>query len=183
MTKPLYILSRVELGPEDPDFRSVLTPMEARRLGRLLKRAVWTSRKALEQAGVDCPDAVITASDFGALSQSEDFLEALRDPEGTPRPTHFMQSTHNTIGSLIAMNLHCHGYNATYSHKGTSLQSALADAWMLIQEGQASTVLVGEFDEPSRYNLESADVALSMLVSDSWREGALLLNNPLEELL
>ena len=50
MNKPVYILSRVQLGPEDPDFRSVLTPMEARRLGRLLKRAVWTSRTALEQA-------------------------------------------------------------------------------------------------------------------------------------
>ena len=183
MNKPVYILSRVQLGPEDPDFRSVLTPMEARRLGRLLKRAVWTSRTALEQAGLSCPDAVITATDFGALSQSEAFLEALKDPEGSPRPTHFMQSTHNTISSLIAMNLHCHGYNATYSHRGTSLQSALADAWMLIQEGQASTVLVGQFDEPSRYNRESADIALSLVLSDRGGEGAELLKNPLEELL
>ena len=45
-----------------------------------------------------------------------------------PRPTSFMQPAHNTISSLIAIRHHCHGYNATYSHKHLSSDSALPDA-------------------------------------------------------
>ena len=139
-----------EPGSPDPDFREVLTPMEARRLGRLLKLAVWTSQQALAQAGISMPDAVITATDFGCMENTEAFLKALKGVDDAPmRPVHFMQSTHNTIGSLIAIRLGCHGYNATYSHRGASLQSALLDAWTQISLGDIDTALVGAFDEES----------------------------------
>ena len=61
MSREVYIRAVVKLGPQDPDFREVISPMEARRMGRLLKRAVWCSAKALQEAGLDMPDAVITA--------------------------------------------------------------------------------------------------------------------------
>lgn len=148
MRQKVYILSRVELGPEDPDFKEVVSPLEARRMGRLLKRAVWCSTKALQQAGVAVPDAVITATDYGCMENSEAFLEGVLEWEGAAmRPVHFMQSTHNTIGSLIAIRLGCHGYNATYSHAGYSFQSALRDALMQLRLGEAETVLVGWYDE------------------------------------
>ena len=58
-----------------------------------------------------------------------------------------MQSTHNTVSSMIAIHLGCHGYNATYSHTGASLESALLDAWLQISLGDIDTALVGKFDE------------------------------------
>ncbi len=148
MKPQVYIRSVVKLGAEDPDFRTVISPMEARRMGRLLKRAVWCSTEALRQAGISMPDAIITATDYGCMENSESFLRGVLEPQTYDmRPTHFMQSTHNTIGSLIATRLHCHGYNATYSHTGCSLQSALEDAMMQLQLGDIQTALVGWYDE------------------------------------
>ena len=48
MSREVYIRAVVKLGAEDPDFREVISPLEARRMGRLLKRAVWCSSKALQ---------------------------------------------------------------------------------------------------------------------------------------
>ena len=45
-----------------------------------------------------------------------------------------MQSTHNTISSLISIHTGNHGYNVTYSQKGMSFDSALLDAsWIQLQ--------------------------------------------------
>ena len=71
------------------------------------------------------------------------------------RPIHFMQSTHNTISSVIGVYLNCHGYNTTYSHRGSSLESALLDAWMQIRTGEIETALVGWFDEEEPLYAES----------------------------
>ncbi len=170
--RPVYIRAIASLGAEDPDFRQLFSPLEARRMGRLLKRAVWTSRRALESAGLAMPDAIVTGTDFGSMIQSEAFLGALRQGgDATPRPTNFMQSTHNTIGSLIAIQLGCHGYNATYSHKGNSFQSALQDAWMQISLGDIDTALVGWFDEAFA-PVGSTDKAVSVVLTAS-PEGAM----------
>lgn len=165
--RPVYIRSVASLGAENPDFRQLFSPLEARRMGRLLKRAVWTSRQALDAAGLAMPDAIITGTDFGCTVQSENFLGALKQGgDATPRPTDFMQSTHNTIGSLIAIQLGCHGYNATYSHKGNSFRSALQDAWMQISLGEADTALVGWFDEEFP-QVGAVDRAVSVVLSAS----------------
>ncbi len=170
--RPVYIRAIASLGTEDPDFRQLFSPLEARRMGRLLKRAVWTSRKALDEAGLEMPDAIVTGTDFGSMIQSEAFLGALKQGgDATPRPTNFMQSTHNTIGSLIAIQLGCHGYNATFSHKGNSFQSALQDAWMQISLGDIDTALVGWFDEDFP-PVGSTDKAISVVLTAS-PEGAM----------
>jgi 3-oxoacyl-(acyl-carrier-protein) synthase len=148
MSRDVYIRAVVKLGAEDPDFREVITPMEARRMGRLFKRAVWCSSKALQEAHLEMPDAIITATDYGCMENSEAFLLGVLNPEeGAMSPTRFMQSTHNTIGSLIAIRMHCHGYNATYSHTGCSFRSALEDAMMQLQLGDIDSALVGWYDE------------------------------------
>lgn len=146
--RDVKIQSLVCLGHDDPDFREVISPLEARRLGRLLKRAVWCSTQALRQAGLENPDAVITATDYGCMENSEAFLcGVLGLDDGTMRPVHFMQSTHNTPGSLIAIRLGCHGYNATYSHTGRSFLSALDDAITQIRLGDIQSALVCWLDE------------------------------------
>ena len=165
--KKVYLQSVVSLGSSDPDFRTILSPMEARRMGRLLKRALWTSHEALKQAGISSPDAIITATDYGCVGNSLEFLKAMLATDGSPmRPVHFMQSTHNTIGSVIGIHLHCHGYNTTYSHRGASLETALMDAWMQIGSGGISSALVGWFDEGIP-DFSPEDRAVSMVLTDT----------------
>ena len=150
MERKVYItaLSQISLCQPDPDYAGMFSVMEARRLSRLMKRALAVSRKTLDQAGVAMPDAVITGTGLGCIENTEFFLQSLLGVSDTPlRPTHFMQSTHNTIGSLIAIRLKCHGYNATYSQLGISFESALLDAWVQIRSGALDTALVGAFEE------------------------------------
>lgn len=151
--RKVYLISKSSLrsGEAEPDYRLLFSPLEARRMGALLKRAVWTSTEALKQAGIEVPDAIITATDFGCIANSEEFLKAMKGLIDAPmKPTHFMQSTHNTISSLLAIRFKCHGYNATYSHRSASLESALMDAYMQIALGDIDNALVGWFDEKTQ---------------------------------
>lgn len=134
--------------PIEPDYKRFVAPAESRRMGKLLKRAVATSLDALEKGGCEMPDAIISGTGLGCVENTEKFLNAVidNDEECLP-PTPFMQSTHNTISSQIALKLQCHGYNSTYSHRGTSFDSALLDAVMQLQLGRISTALVGGYDE------------------------------------
>ncbi len=128
--------------------KEYISPMAARRMGKLMKAATITSLKALRQAGIDCPDAIITATAYGMLETSEKFLsEMLTNDEQSLSPTLFMQSTHNTIGSAIAIRTKCHGYNTTYTQGAQSLEWAMKDAQRLIATGQAENVLIGCHDE------------------------------------
>lgn len=132
----------------EPDTRGLILPSEARRMSRILKRTVCTSITALNSSAIDHPDAIITGTGMGCMENSEKFLIDLsRFGENCLKPTLFMQSTHNTIGSLIAIILKCHGYNNTYSHKGISFESALLDAWLQIRSGGLRNALVGSHDE------------------------------------
>ena len=150
MERKVYVkaLAQISLQQEDPDYGKMFSVMEARRLSRLMKRALAVSRQVLSQAGVAVPDAVITGTGLGCIENTERFLQSLTGLSDAPlRPTHFMQSTHNTIGSLIAISLGCHGYNATYSHLGISFESGLLDAMVLLRLGIIRNVLVGAFEE------------------------------------
>ena len=133
---------------EEPDYKMFISPMEARRIGTLVKRALVTSADALRKGQCEMPDAIISGTGLGCVEHTEKFLNAVidNDEECLP-PTAFMQSTHNTIGSQIALRLKCHGYNCTYSHRGTSFESALFDAFMQLKLNQIQSALVGAHDE------------------------------------
>lgn len=130
------------------DSREFISPMEARRMGKLLKASTLTSLRALKEAGLDCPDAIIAATANGMLEFTEKFLEDIdANNEGLLKPTLFMQSTHNTLSSAIAIRTKCHGYNITYSQGEQSFKWAMRDAERLIRTGKAKSVLVGYHDE------------------------------------
>ena len=130
----------------EPDYTKYLAPMVARRMGRLLKRSVVTAVEALGQHEV--PDAIITGTGLGCIANTEKFLSAMIDnDEDFLQPTYFMQSTHNTISSQVAQHLKCHGYNCTYSHRGTSFDSSLFDAFLQMHSGDIRSALVGGHDE------------------------------------
>lgn len=148
------ILSKVEIQSEDElaEIRKYVKPLEARRMGKLMKSSLLSSLEALEKAGVECPDAIVTGTAYGCLENSEKLLLQLNEEgEVMLKPTYFMQSTHNTIGSNIAIKTHCHGYNVTYTQEGHSLEWAIRDAVMLLKSGAAKTVLVGCHDESTPF--------------------------------
>lgn len=155
MTDPVR-LSEEYFRSQDPDFKQFLNPMQARRMGLILKRAIAVSLTALKDAGIECPDAIFTGTGLGCMENTENFLSAMcRDGEEMLPPTYFMMSTHNTISSAVAILLRCHGYNCTYSQKDISFESALLDAFIQLQAGRMGNALVGSHDEttPDTYRL------------------------------
>ena len=115
---------------------------------KLLKSAIFTSKQVLEAAGIERPDGIITATEYGMLENSEKFLTQMcRDGEELLKPTLFMQSTHNTIGGVLAILTKCHGYNVTFSHGRQSLRDAVLDARLQFEQGNARTLLVGYHNE------------------------------------
>jgi len=132
----------------DPNFREWLNPLESRRMGKILKRALVTAMSAIKTSGIQQPGAIITGTGLGCIEHTEQFLRQLcQEGEELLKPTSFMQSTHNTISSLIAIRTQCHGYNSTYSHKSVSFDSALMDAFIQMRLGDIDSALVTGNDE------------------------------------
>lgn len=144
------LLAKVEITSEEElaEIRNFVKPMEARRMGKLMKSSLLSSLKALKEAGIEVPDAIVTGTSFGCLENSEVLLKQLEtEGEEMLKPTCFMQSTHNTMSSNIAIKTKCHGYNVTYTQGGQSLDWAVRDAEWLLRSGACKRVLVGCHDE------------------------------------
>ena len=147
-------LARVEITSEDQlaEIRDYVKPLEARRMGKIMKSSLLSSLKALRQAGIEQPDAIITGTALGCLENSELLLrQMVEEGETMLKPTYFMQSTHNTISSNIAIRLGCHGYNITYTQDQASFDWAMRDAELLLKSGKCKTVLVGCHDESTPF--------------------------------
>lgn len=150
----IEVLSKVEITSEEQlaDIRKYVKPLEARRMGKIMKSSLLSSLKALQQAGIEVPDSIITGTAYGCLENSERLMEQIKEEgEGMLKPTFFMQSTHNTIGSNIAIKTHCHGYNVTYTQESHSLEWAIRDAELLLRSGKVKNVLVGCHDESTPF--------------------------------
>ncbi len=147
---PINVVAKVEITSADQlsDIRKYVKPMEARRMGKIMKSSLLSSLEALSQAGIETPDAIITGTTYGCMENSEMLLRQIQEEgEEMLKPTYFMQSTHNTIGSNIAIKTRCHGYNVTYTQGKDSLEWALRDARLLLESGKVKNVLVGCHDE------------------------------------
>lgn len=132
----------------EPNFKDYLNPIAARRMSRIIKRAIVTAKHATAEAGISNPEAVITGTGLGCVEDTEKFLEAMiHNQEKFLQPTYFIQSTHNTISSQIAITLGCNGYNNTYIHRGVSFENALVDALLLFKKGEIQSALVTGNDE------------------------------------
>lgn len=130
----------------DADYKQYVSSVEARRMTSQTRQALAVALKALDN---QCqPDAIICATQYGCMHNSVVFLnDMLSTHEMELKPTPFIQSTHNTIASMVAIKLRNHGYNITYSHGTTSWQDALLDVNMQMQLGMLQSALIIEFDE------------------------------------
>lgn len=132
----------------NPNYKDYIPPASARRMAKGIKMGIVTSKLALADADLDTVDAIITGTGMGCLRDSEKFLSSILDhDEQFLTPTPFIQSTHNTVGGQIALNLQCKGYNFTYVHSSVSFESAVLDAKLQLQLDEANTILVGGVDE------------------------------------
>ena len=132
----------------DPNFKDYINPLQLRRMSKIVKRAIVSALLAVEDAGIVIPDAIISGTGLGCMADTEKFLSAMiENSEKFLQPTYFIQSTHNTIGSQIAIYLKCHNYNNTYSHISLSFDMALYDAYLQFLLGDIQSALVGGYDE------------------------------------
>jgi len=131
-----------------PEFRDYIDPKVLRRMSKIVRMSVVSAKVALEDAQIDQADAIITGTGMGCQVDTEKFLNAmLENNETMLNPTAFIQSTHNTMGAQIALMLGNNNYNLTYVHRTFSFESALLDSMMLLNEGEATNVLLGGIDE------------------------------------
>lgn len=132
----------------DPKFTDYFSPIQSRRMGKLLKRVIVTARNTLQQASLEMPDAIISGTGLGCIDNTEKFIYSIMEnKEQFLQPTFFMQSTHNILSSMIAIELKCHGYNNTFVHRGTSFENALLDACLQFRNNRIKTALLGGYDE------------------------------------
>lgn len=136
----------------NPNYKDFIPPAESRRMAKGVKMGVVASKIALQDANLENVDAIITGTGMGCLRDSEKFVSALIDnDEQFLTPTSFIQSTHNTVGGQIALNLQCKGYNFTYVHASISFESAVLDAKLMLANNEANNILVGGVDEIGDY--------------------------------
>lgn len=133
---------------QNPNYKDYIPPAAARRMAKGIKMGIVTSKAALKEANLEQVDAIITGTGMGCLRDSEKFLSNILDnDEQYLTPTPFIQSTHNTVGGQIALEMQCKGYNFTYVHGSNSFESALMDAKLQLASNEAQNILIGGVDE------------------------------------
>jgi 3-oxoacyl-(acyl-carrier-protein) synthase len=138
----------------DAPYKEFIPPAAARRMAKGVKMGIAASTQALNEAGLENVDALITGSGMGCVVDSEKFLKGIIDNDELHlTPTSFIQSTHNTVGGQIALNIQCTGYNYTYVHGAVSFESAVLDAFLQLKNEEAKHILVGGVDELGDHNV------------------------------
>lgn len=136
---------------KEPNYRDFINPRFLRRMSRLVKMGVCTAKISMQHEAADfSPDAILVGTGMGCLEDTEKFLKDIyQNEEHISSPTQFMQSTHNTVASQIAIMLGCKNYNFTYVHRGFSFESAMFDAMLQFaeREGEKISILLGGLDE------------------------------------
>ena len=148
--KHLYISGTSYVSADEPDYKEVITDANLRRrMGRLLKMAVWCGLKSLDGVPSERVAGIITSTGAGFMKDTISFGSSIFDREETLlNPSPFMQSTFNTASGYIALIRKIHAYNTTYVQQADGFSASLVDAAMLLDDaGEGNVALVGAFDE------------------------------------
>lgn len=148
--KHLYISDASYVSSDEPDYKEVITDANSRRrMGRLLKMAVWCGLKSLDGVPSGRVAGIITSTGAGFMKDTISFGSSIFDREETLlNPSPFMQSTFNTASGYIALIRKIHAYNTTYVQRADGFAASLVDAAMLLDDaGEGNVALVGAFDE------------------------------------
>ncbi len=148
--KHLYISGTSYVSADEPDYKEVITDANSRRrMGQLLKMAVWCGLKSLDGVPSERVAGIITSTGAGFMKDTISFGSSIFDREETLlNPSPFMQSTFNTASGYIALIRKIHAYNTTYVQQADGFAASLVDAAMLLDDaGEGNVALVGAFDE------------------------------------
>ena len=148
--KHLYISGTSYVSADEPDYKEVITDANLRRrMGRLLKMAVWCGLKSLDGVPSERVAGIITSTGAGFMKDTISFGSSIFDREETLlNPSPFMQSTFNTASGYIALIRKIHAYNTTYVQQADGFAASLVDVAMLLDDaGEGNVALVGAFDE------------------------------------
>lgn len=148
--KHLYISGTSYVSADEPDYKEVIIDANLRRrMGRLLKMAVWCGLKSLDGVPSERVAGIITSTGAGFMKDTISFGSSIFDREETLlNPSPFMQSTFNTASGYIALIRKIHAYNTTYVQQADGFAASLVDAAMLLDDaGEGNVALVGAFDE------------------------------------
>lgn len=148
--KHLYISGTSYVSADELDYKEVITDANLRRrMGRLLKMAVWCGLKSLDGVPSERVAGIITSTGAGFMKDTISFGSSIFDREETLlNPSPFMQSTFNTASGYIALIRKIHAYNTTYVQRADGFAASLVDAAMLLDAtGEGNVALVGAFDE------------------------------------
>ena len=133
-----------------PDYKAYIPPAAARRMAKGIKMSTVSAKIAMTEAAMEETeiDAIIVGTGLGCIGDSEKFVsDIIENDEQFLTPTRFIQSSHNTVAGQIALGMGCKGHNFTYVHSAISFESALLDAKMQLENGEADHILVGGADE------------------------------------
>jgi len=179
-------VTAIEKDVPSEEYSRYLPPMKARRMGKLQKRAQVTALKAMETSGVALPDAILNGTAMGCMEHTLQLLNGLAaEGDSVNMPTAFMQSTHNTVASQIAIFTKNHGYNTTYAHRGISFELALQDAFLHLRSGRWQTALVCANDEITEFQQQTPGFFGSLELQDrseAWMLSVEPGDHPLYEL-
>ncbi len=140
----------------EPVYKDFIKHRSLRRMSKVVKMGTACSLQVLKKADIENPDAIILGTGLGCPADTNKFLDQIiNNDEQLLNPTAFIQSTHNTVSGQLALLLGCKNYNFTYTQKGYSFETALMDAFLMLNEEKYQHILVGGVDEmtPKVYEL------------------------------
>jgi 3-oxoacyl-(acyl-carrier-protein) synthase len=131
-----------------PDFKSYINPIQLRRLSRLQRIGLAAAVIAMNDSGLSQIDGIVTASGNGSSQSKSSFIqEVLTQNEKQITPTHFLQSSYNSLAGLVAMTYRCQGYNSNHVSNGIAFETALQDTMLQLADNPLMNFLVGAYDE------------------------------------
>jgi 3-oxoacyl-(acyl-carrier-protein) synthase len=134
----------------EPNYGPLIPAALLRRMGKAVRMGVGAGLPLIQKSPVE---GIILGTVNGGLGDCLKFLNQIVDyNEGTLTPTHFVQSTPNSVAGNLALMSKVTGYNTTHVHKGLAFEAALLDAILLLEEKRLKKILVGSIEEISDYN-------------------------------
>jgi 3-oxoacyl-(acyl-carrier-protein) synthase len=139
----------------EPSYAGTIPNGLLRRMGKSVRLATGAAMPLLTKWEVD---GIIIGTTDGGMEDCHRFLNQIIEyNEGTLTPTGFVQGSPSAVAGGLALMAKNSGYNNTHANKGLSFENGLMDAWLLLQEGAAKSLLVGNVEEisPAQYRIET----------------------------
>ena len=71
-----------QLNALEPNYKDFINPMKLRRMNRIIRMGLTTALTCLKDAGIEKPEGIISATGWGCLSDTFDFLDEIRENNG-----------------------------------------------------------------------------------------------------